>query len=116
MPGSRGLATLFVLILLALACIAMLRRVERERRVIRELRNRAAFDAARAVRGKSWSPDDHDTADELTDAGIVETVGGARFLNRARYDAWRRRRTRLALGSVVAVALVLALVGIIVLR
>ncbi len=116
MPGSRGLATLFVLVLLALACIAMLRRMERERRVIRDLRNRAAFDAARAVRGRDWSQDDHDTADQLTDAGIVQTVGGARYLDRAQYDAWRRRRTRVVMGSAVGVVLLVIIVGLVVLR
>jgi hypothetical protein len=116
MPGSRGLATLFVLVLLALVCIAMLRRVERERRVIRDLRNRAAFDATRAVRGKSWSQDDHDTADDLTAAGIVQTVGGARYLDRARYTTWRRRRVRLALGGVLTAALLAALVVVVVIR
>jgi Tfp pilus assembly protein PilX len=116
MPGSRGLATLFVLVLLALACIAMLRRMERQRRVIRNLRNRAAFDAARAVRGREWSQDDHDTADELTDVGIVQTVGGARYLDRARYDSWRRRRVRVALGGAVGIVLLVVIVGLIVLR
>lgn len=116
MPGSRGLATLFVLVLLALACIAMLRRMDRERRVIRELRNRAAFDATHAVRGRDWSPDDQDTADQLTDAGIVQTVGGARYLDRAQYDAWRRRRTRVVLGSAAGVAILAIVVGIVLFR
>jgi hypothetical protein len=106
---SRGFATAFLLVLIALTCIATARRLERERRLIATLRARQALTPQRAVSVELLSPDEQDTARDLMAAGVVQGDARRCYLEPATLGRFRRKRTRLALAGASG-ALALAVV------
>jgi hypothetical protein len=115
MPG-RGFASALLLILIALACLAGMRRIERDRRFMAKLRDAGALDPATAVALDKLNPDELDTATALTQAGVVATERNRCYIVQSRITMFRRKRTRVALaGAFVALVLVL-LVAILILR
>ena len=108
---SRGFATALLLALIALSCIAVSRRLERERRLIATLRARQAIGAERALPLDRLSADERDTARDLMATGVVRGDGTRCYLDPATLSGFRRKRTRLALagaGGALALALVTA--------
>ncbi|HKZ74172.1 MAG TPA: hypothetical protein VJ011_08910 [Steroidobacteraceae bacterium] len=102
---GRGFATALCLVLIALACIAVARRFERERRLIAKLRRRDAFDADRALSARHLSDDERDTVTDLTRAGVLRERGGSHYIDAASLAVFRRKRVRVALsGALVALA------------
>jgi hypothetical protein len=106
---SRGFATALLLVLIALSCIAVSRRLERERRLISTLRARDAVGADRALPLHRLSADEQDTARDLMAAGVVCGDGTCCYLDPTRLGGFRRKRTRLALAGACG-ALALAVV------
>jgi hypothetical protein len=103
---GRGFATASILILVALACIAVARRFEKERRLIAKLRHQKAFDPSRAIRVNELSDDERHTVSDLTAAGVLRGHGNARYLEQDALASFRTKRIILALsGSLAALAL-----------
>ncbi|MGQ0835143.1 MAG: hypothetical protein ACT4O5_09535 [Gammaproteobacteria bacterium] len=111
---GRGFATALCLILIALVCIAVARRFERERRLLAKLGQRDAFDAARALDVLQLSEDERDTVADLTHAGVLREQGGAHYIDPESLARFRRKRRRIALtgalGALALAALVAALI------
>jgi hypothetical protein len=116
MLASRGFVTAALLVLIALSCLAVTRRLERERRFIARLRARHAASSPRALRRAELDPDEQDTARDLIGAGVVRLSGGEYFLEPRVLAGFRRKRLRLALtGALGALGLAL-LVTLLILR
>jgi hypothetical protein len=107
---SRGLVAAAALIGVALTCLASLRKLERERRLLGRLKQDSG-----ALALESLSEDERYTARELERAGVVHIEGRRVQVRPARLTAFRARRLRV-LFSGFLVALVLAAVVMLVLR
>jgi hypothetical protein len=116
MPFGRGFATAAVLILIALACIATVRRLERERRLITKLTRQDAFDMARAIRLDQLTDDEQDTVRGLTAAGVLRGRGNARYIERTGLASFRRKRIGLAISGAVAALIVAGLAAFVILQ
>jgi hypothetical protein len=115
MPFGRGFATAAILILIALACIAIARRFEKERRLIAKLRSRQATDPSRAIRVNELSEDERHTVSDLTQAGVLRGHGNARYLEPAALTSFRTKRIFLAASGALAALLVAALMAFLIL-
>ncbi|HEY8509934.1 MAG TPA: hypothetical protein VIL32_16340 [Steroidobacteraceae bacterium] len=103
MPFGRGFAAVALLILIALACLAVARRLDRERRLLARLR------------GGSISPDDltedeRDTADHLASVGVLRLARRQWQIDPSAFAAFRRKRLRLALFAALAALTLAAIV------
>jgi hypothetical protein len=115
MPG-RGLATALLLVLIALACLAGVRRLERDRRLMAILRTARAFDPHSALPLSGLSPDDQDSAAALAQAGVVAIDRNHCYIVQSQLTMFRRKRSRVVFAS-ACIALVLAvLVAVMILR
>jgi hypothetical protein len=114
-PFGRGFATASILILVALACIAVARRFEKERRFIGKLRQQKAFDPSRAIRVSDLSDDERLTAADLTAAGVLRGHGNARYLEPAALAAFRNKRIVLAVSGALAALAVAAVMAFLIL-
>ncbi len=108
MPG-RGLLAVACLAFIALGCISVVRKLERERRLLRKLRKRGALDADSAVPLRELTEDERDCADSLATAGVLTIRHNGCYLHSGELRVFRRKRLRLALSGGAA-ALILALV------
>jgi hypothetical protein len=108
LPG-RGLLTVACLVFIALACISVVRKLERERRLLRKLRARNAVDAAHAVPLDDLTEDQRDCAQSLANAGVLSIRPHGCYLRSTEIPVFRRKRVRLALSGGLA-ALVLAVI------
>jgi hypothetical protein len=109
MGSGRGFATAVLLILIALTCIAFAKRMERERRLLRKLRDNEgtlSFD--------DLSDDERATAESLRRAGVLRKDRDRGYVHPEGLKAFRQKRLRfalsgalgaLALGAIVAYAL-----------
>jgi Flp pilus assembly protein TadB len=110
MPFGRGFATAFCLILIALTCIAIAKRLERERRLLRKLRENGTISL------DAMSENERDTAESLRHAGVLRMDRDRGYVQPAGLQEFRRKRVRFALSGAL-VALVLALlVAVVLLR
>jgi hypothetical protein len=117
MYGGRGFATAVVLVLIALAALAVSRRLERERRLIGTLRRRDALAAGRALPLTALSDPERETAEDLVDAGVLRRDGGRVHLDLAVLASFRRRRIGLAVtGALAALGLAAGLAALILTR
>ncbi len=115
MPG-RGFATALLLILIALACLAGVRRIERERRLLGKLRAHAAVDLDSALPLERLSPDERDSAEMLSRAGVVSIQGNRCFTVQSQLSMFRSKRTRVALSAAFVALAVAVLVSFLILR
>ncbi len=115
MPG-RGFATALLLILVALACVAGARRVERDRRLMTKLRGARAFDPHTAIPLSGLSPDDRDSAAGLAQAGVVAMQGNRCYIVQSQLTMFRRKRTRVVLATSLVALVVTVLVVVLILR
>jgi hypothetical protein len=99
-----------------LTCVAVARRLERERRLIGLLRRRNADAPQRAMRFAELSDDDQDTARDLISAGLVRRAGSSCYLDGAGMPAFRRKRLRLAVVGAAAALALAALTALVLLR
>lgn len=106
MPG-RGLLAVACLVFIALCCISVVRKLERERRLLRKLRGRE--DAGSPVQLRELSEDERDCAESLAMAGVLTIRQNGCYLRSTEMPVFRRKRVRLALSGGLA-ALILALV------
>ena len=97
MPG-RGLLTVACLVLLALVCLATLRRVEREWRLLARLHQTAGEGLPLA----EFVPLDLICLRSLATAGIINIIDGRCQLSEANLRAYRARRLRALLAGGIA--------------
>lgn len=108
MPG-RGLAAVACLVFIALCCISVVRKLERERRLLKKLRGGGAVDIGSSIQLRDLTEDERDCADSLAAAGVLTIRQNRCYLQAGELPVFRRKRLRLALSGGF-VALVLALV------
>jgi hypothetical protein len=108
LPG-RGLLVVACLVFIALSCISVVRKLERERRLLRKLRGRGATDAGTSVPLQDLTDDERDCAVSLASAGVLTIRQNGCYVRSAELPVFRRKRVRLALSGGL-VALILALV------
>jgi hypothetical protein len=108
LPG-RGLLAVACLVFIALCCISVVRKLERERRLLRKLRERGALDTGSSVPLRELSEDERDCAESLAIAGVLTIRQNGCYVRSTEMPVFRRKRVRLALSGGLA-ALVLALV------
>jgi hypothetical protein len=106
MPAGRGFATAVCLVLIALVCIGIAKRLERERRLLRKLRARLAFDAQHGVSLEELTDGECEIVTSLERAGVLRVDRNHCHLEPVGYAAFRRKRLRLTLsGALMALAL-----------
>jgi hypothetical protein len=110
MIAGRGFATAVVLVVIALTCITFAKRLERERRLLRKLRENEG-----TVSFNSLSEDERDTAESLTKAGVLRK-DRTRFVHSEGLKAFKQKRVRLALSGAAAALLLGVVVAFILLR
>jgi hypothetical protein len=109
LPG-RGLLTVACLVLIALCCISAVRKLERERRLLRKLRSGGASDSGGgSIPLSELTEDERDCAQSLSASGVLTIRQNRCYLQSGELPAFRRKRTRLALSGGLG-ALILALV------
>jgi hypothetical protein len=103
MVAGRGFATAVCLIVIALTCIAFAKRIERERRLLRKLRENGtiSFDGL--------TDDERDTAESLSHAGVLRKDRDRGYVHPEGLRNFKRKRIRLAVSG-AAGALLLALI------
>ena len=115
MPG-RGLVTALVLILIALACLAGVRRIERDRRLLAKLRAHGAVDAGSALPLDYLSADERDSAEMLSEAGVVSIQQNRCFTVQSQLTMFRSKRTRIALSAAFGALALAVLLSLLILR
>jgi hypothetical protein len=116
LPG-RGLASAAALIAIALACLTVTRKLERERRLLAKLRRRGAIDSGSAgLLLEELSEDEGDSAESLAAAGVVEIARGRVFLRTVELEKFRRKRLRLLVMGGFGAFLLACLVAVLILR
>jgi hypothetical protein len=107
LPG-RGLLAVACLVFIALCCISVVRKLERERRLLRRLRSHRALDYGSSVHLQELTDDERDCAESLATAGVLTIWQNRCYLRSAELPVFRRKRVRLALSGALA-GLILAL-------
>ena len=111
MPG-RGFASAAALIAIALTCLAITRKLERERRLLAKLRQRGA---AGMTLGE-LSDDERDAAESLAAAGVLDIQHQRATLRTVELGAFRRKRLRLMVLGGFGAFLLACLVALLILR
>ena len=108
--GGRGIATAALLILVALTCIAIAKRLEGERRMIRKLRELRATDGHRSIPLDELNEVERDTLDRLHAAGVVRMDRSRGYINPEALRTFKGKRMRFALtGAMLALFLAMAI-------
>ena len=108
MPG-RGLLAVASLVIIALCCISVVRKLERERRLLRKLRSRGAVDSGNSISLGDFTEDERDCIESLAASGVLTIRQNRCYVQSGELPMFRRKRLRLALSGGFA-ALILALV------
>ncbi len=106
---GRGLLSVACLVFIALCCISVVRKLEREQRLLGKLRARGALDARSAIPLHELNEDERDCAESLATAGVLTIRQNGCYVRSGELPVFRRKRVRLALSGGVA-ALILAVV------
>ncbi len=107
MLAGRGFATAALLVLVALTCIAIAKRLEGERRMIRKLR---ATDSARSIPLEGLSEVERDTLDRLREAGVLRMDRTRGYIDPEALKAFKGKRLRFALtGALIALGLAVSI-------
>jgi hypothetical protein len=109
--AGRGFATAALLILVALSCIAVAKRLESERRMIRKLRQLRAGGEAQTVSLEGLSEIERDTLERLRSAGVLRMDRNRGYLDPEGLRTYKAKRVRFAIGGALfALALGVAIV------
>ena len=112
--GGRGFATAALLILVALTCIAMAKRLEGERRMIRKLRELRADGRDSAIPLEGLDDVERDTLERLRAAGVIRMDRSRGYINPDALRTFKGKRTRFALtGALLALVLVMLIVYVV---
>ena len=111
MPG-RGFASAAALIAIALACLTVIRKLERERRLLAKLHKRGA-----GISLEELTDNERDAAESLAASGVLEIRQKHCFILRtARLDLFRRKRLRLMVMGGFWAFVLACLVAVLILR
>lgn len=116
MLAGRGFATAALLVLIALTCIAIAKRLESERRMIRRLRELRATDAARSIPLDGLGAVERDTLERLRQAGVIRMDRTHGYVDAEALATFRRKRVRFALTGALAALLLAIFVAALILR
>ena len=111
MPG-RGFASAAALIAIALACLAITRKLERERRLLAKLRKRAAA----GITLTELTDDERDAAESLAAAGVLDIQHQRVTVRTVELGVFRRKRMRLMVMGGFGAFLLACLVALLILR
>jgi hypothetical protein len=112
--GGRGIATAALLILVALTCIAIAKRLEGERRMIRKLRELRATDTSKAIPLDDLDEVERDTLERLRAAGVIRMDRTRGYINPDALRTFKGKRMRFAVtGAFLALLLALGIAYII---
>jgi hypothetical protein len=112
----RGLISATALIAIALACLTVTRKLERERRLLSKLRRRGAADAANSVDLDELTEDERDAAGSLSASGVLEIQRKRCFIKPVELGVFRRKRLRLMVMGGFGALLLAVLVAVLILR
>lgn len=115
MPG-RGLLTATCLVLIALSCLSVVRKLERERRLLRRLRALGAMSPATGLPLKEFPAEDRHCARSLQSAGVLTVEQGRCYLRTGSLSPFKRKRLRLALSGGLMALMLAILVATLILR
>jgi hypothetical protein len=115
LPG-RGFASAAALIGIALACLTISRRFERERRLLAKLRTRGALDSAGDIPLSELSEGERDAADSLVAAGVLGIRQNRCYIRGVELRTFRRKRLRLMVSGAFGALLLCCLVALVILR
>jgi hypothetical protein len=109
------------LIAIALACLTLTRKLEREQRLLRKLRKRGAVEPGWALSLDELTDDERDAAASLAGSGVLEIGRSAAgrsvvFIRTAELGGFRQKRLRLLLMGGFGALLLAALVALLILR
>jgi hypothetical protein len=108
--GSRGLATAALLILVALTCITIAKRLEGERRMIRKLRELRASGTDKAIPLDDLDEVERDTLERLRAAGVIRMDASRGYINPDALRTFKGKRMRFALtGAMFALLVAIAI-------
>lgn len=111
MLAGRGFATAALLILVALTCIAIAKRLESERRMIRRLRQLRAGDGPQSVSLEGLNEAERDTLERLRSAGVLRMERNRGYIDPEALRTFKAKRMRFALsGALIALGLGIAIV------
>ena len=113
----RGLASAAALIAIALACLTITRKLERERRLLAKLRKRGAINSAAAgIPLDELSEDDRDAAESLATTGVLEIQHNRVSIKAIELSAFRKKRLRLMVTGGFGAFLLACLVALLILH
>jgi hypothetical protein len=124
----KGLLSAAVLIVIALACLTVTRKLERERRLLRKLRKRGAVEPGWALPLDELTDDERDAAASLADSGVLEirkqpvpagdslASRSVVFIRSAGLRGFRQKRLRLVVMGGFGALLLAVLVAVLILR
>ena len=121
MPG-RGLVSAAALIAIALACLTVTRKLERERRLLAKLRKRGGRPSGAKSSGAAGIPldelreDERDDAVSLATAGVLEIQRGCVSIKPVELGAFRKKRLRLMVTGGFGAFLLACLVALLILH
>jgi hypothetical protein len=132
LPGL-GLVSATALIAIALACLTVTRKLERERRLLRKLRKRGAVEPGWALPLDELTDDERDAAASLASSGLLEiskragTLGqrgpagdslarSVVFIRTGELRGFRQKRMRLLVMGGFGALLLAVLVALLILR
>jgi hypothetical protein len=115
LPG-RGLGLAAALIAVALACLTVTRKLERERRLLAKLRKRGAVDSRSALAQDEMTDDERDAAASLAASGVLEIQAERCFIRTVELGMFRRKRLRLMVVGGFGAFLLAVLVAVLILR
>ena len=112
--GSRGLATAALLILVALTCIAIAKRLEGERRMIRKLRELRATDSGKSIPLNDLDDVERETLERLRAAGVIRMDRSRGYINPDALRTFKGKRMRFAMtGAMLALFVAFAIAYIV---
>ena len=113
----RGLASAAALIAIALACLTVTRKLERERRLLARLRKNGAINSGAAgIPLDELSDDDRDAAESLATAGVLEIRRNCVSIKTVELSAFRKKRLRLMVTGGFGAFLLACLVALLILH
>lgn len=115
MPG-RGLLSAAALIAIALTCVTVTHKLERERRLLAKLRKRGAVDPDHAMALDDLSEDERDAALSLGAAGVVDIRQKRCSIRAVELGVFHRKRLRLMVMGGFGAFLLACLVAVLILR
>jgi hypothetical protein len=112
----KGLVSAAALIAIALTCLAVTRKLERERRLLAKLRKKGAVEPGWALPLEELTDDERDAADSLAATGLLAIRQQRVYVEQVELGMFRRKRQRLMILGGFGAFLLAVLVAVLILR